>query len=615
MRLDDLIDFMSLRYGFSPTKRQYTYQFHKWNFRKYRGEGQAETSEEMNLDPITFSLKRSPPATICSKSSSLDNWTAKRRMLLPPVEFKNPFHGLGLPSDTIRADEQHLLSCRPDDYRAPAPDDFEHWTSQRQFNDPEAISLHIDLSQNIDEFSDENIYEMKRAADFLAALGIDEDAFALYVLILKRLRTSATCSDWMIIWTIISCSRMAYSRGQCEIARSLLKQRLAECPGSAPIVNQFTARMLLADTYARTFDEENERIHIEAAVRTSNLNPSLLSTLPHDHRSFDLYTYHFLIQKSPHVSPWRWKKSMPHCHNINKTEAQRTILYQRPGPFEIDKGVMANPCLRSCLQWTAHELKHLKLDSALRGTLDRIRRENMDIRAECCILFCRLWECWHSGATTSEHQSLWMTKAEKLMGISASILLRTVVWMLEGYAPSGLPINRVNDVFFLEWPLASNAQVKASGLLEESDETLAKTFLKTFSTCAHFAEPWDTTVVEEYAKQKLEHGLKMTLPAIIFNASDAKANGRGDYGSGRKARSWASMSTDSDLSSFRAFRDRIQDKARTMSHGIKTTPPSSVFRGQSTDAASLVSMDELSIAFRSVYLNSSGFQFGSTSTL
>ncbi|KAL9094199.1 MAG: hypothetical protein Q9165_003614 [Trypethelium subeluteriae] len=562
-----------------------------------------------------FPSKRSPPATICSESSSLVIQSAKRRMLLPPIEFRNPFHGLGLPSDTIGAHEHHLLSCRPDDYRAPAPDDFERWISPRQFNDPDMISLHIDLSQNVDEFSDENIYEMKRAADFLAALDLDEDAFVLYVLILKRLKTLATCSDWMIIWTVVACSRMAFSRGQCEIARSLLKQRLSEYPGSAPIVNKFLARMLLADTYWRCDDEKNERINIEAAMHTANTNPSLLSTLPSDHRSFDLYTYHFLSRKSRFIEPsQRLKKTIPYCHKVNKIEAQRTILYQRPGPFEIDNGVMANPCLRSCLQWTAHELKYLKPDSALLATPTLIKRKRMGIRAEREVLFCRLWECWQSGANTSEHQFPWTTKAEKLMGISASMLLKRTVGTIEEYVPSEPLIDPVNDAFSLKWRYASRAQLKAHRLLEESDLTLAKCFEK-FSKSELFLEAFDSDIIREYAKQKLENGLKMILPAIIFNASDAKANGRRYYGSGEKTPSCASIPTDSDLSSFHALGDRIQNTARTMGHGLKTTRPSSVLRGHPTDAASLVSMDDMSTAFRSISLNSSGFQFGSTSTL
>lgn len=171
----------------------------------------------------------------------------KRQMVLPPVEFKELFHGLGLRSNTLFANEHHLLL---NSYGAPALEDFQHWTEDPRLpSDPHMSSLHIDVTQDAGAFSIDSVYRMKRAADFLAAIFFNEDAFTLYVLILKRLRTSPGCPELMITWTVISCSRTAHSDGQLEIARSFLKQRLSECSGAAPLVDNFVTRMLLADTY------------------------------------------------------------------------------------------------------------------------------------------------------------------------------------------------------------------------------------------------------------------------------------------------------------------------------------------------------------------------------
>ncbi|KAI9681887.1 MAG: hypothetical protein M1822_006964 [Bathelium mastoideum] len=182
MTLDDLMSFMSLRYDFRPTRRQYVYQFHKWGFTKHGSEIHTEAAEQMNPEFIKTPLKRSPPVTVRSESSKPDIHTTKRQQILPPIEFKDPLHGLGLPFDTFAADEHHLLFSQSDHYRAPAVGDFEEWAKgQRRLNDPDAESLQIDPSQDIHDFSNESIYEMKRAADFLAATSCREDAFTLYV--------------------------------------------------------------------------------------------------------------------------------------------------------------------------------------------------------------------------------------------------------------------------------------------------------------------------------------------------------------------------------------------------------------------------------------------------
>ena len=583
----------------------------KWGFRKYGGEAQAEVSGQLVSNSVSGPFKRSPPATVRSRSNDPDSHVAKRQMLLQPIEFKDPFHGLGLPFDTIDVDEHHVLSYHCNDYCAPALNDFEEWTKgQRPFNDPDAESLHIDFSQNIDDFSCEKIYEMKRAADFLAATRFRKDAFALYVLILKRLRTSSR-PDWMITWTTIACARTASTDAQMEIARALLNQRLAETPGSAPLVTQFVMRMLLADTYALKNDRKMERFHIEIAVNTPYLNHLLLTHLPHEHRSFDLWAYYFLTRRcsfrcgDDHVVYESLRESMPYCHEVDQVEAQNMFLSQKPGLFEIENGIMSNPCLRSCLLWATHETKHLDVDHTLWDKMNNIK---IDDALRYYMIFYRLWECLHSDQTLSKYQLPWLAKAEKLMGISASELLRLVVMMILCYEPVEPIDHLANDRNLPGQHFARHVHAKACRLVQESDRTLAEIFLHTVTNYEKFVLRQASSdfkifksVIHEYAKKKLEKGLKLILPEIVFNTFD----GRYQHGPRRVTPSCASIPTDSDLSSFRALRNRIEEDTRTFGYIAEMTRPSSGFRQRSLDTTDLLDMDDLSSALQSVSLDSS----------
>ena len=362
------------------------------------------------------------------------------------------------------------------------------------------------------------------------------------------------------------------------------------------------------------------KLHIEAAVPTACSNHSLLSDLPHDHRSFDLWTYHFLTQRCSTIHDGeieqRPQESMPYCHEVDMTEAQTIIMSQRPGPFEIDDdGRMANPCLRSCLLWTVHEVANTRIDPVLLGSLDGMRLTRFYRAAMCSALFCTLWERWQSGEAPSRHQLIWTTKAEKLMDISASQLLYTMIDVFLCDRPPEPSIDPVSGQNVLEWHFVD----RILKILQESGRTLAERFLKSFSCCECWSVSqsdewwWYLCVTREYAERKLEQGLKMTLPEVIFNVSHAEATGRYRGQSTSSMHSFVSILTESDLASFRSLRDRIQKGVQKAGHFFKTTRPSSVFQHRFSDAASLFSVNDLSSTFQSMSLDSSGSRFGSTS--
>jgi len=115
----------------------------------------------------------------------------------------------------------------------------------------------------------------------------------------------------------------------------------------------------------------------------------------------------------------------------DKLEVQQILIHNDPGPFELKDGFMKNPCLRSCLQWCTSELR---LEPYVSGSWELVKtnRKNDAFATELTAIYCCLWERPQSRET--EHKSttcvLWIDQTERLMGISAEVLLRTVCSMI-----------------------------------------------------------------------------------------------------------------------------------------------------------------------------------------
>ena len=354
-------------------------------------------------------------------------------------------------------------------------DIFERWATNQQSE--EGVFQHetqFDINRPIDTFSPSEMEDMKRAADFLFALDFRKDAFGLYVLILKRLRSY----QWPTrppSSALVACVRSAVFSHQAAIARSLLMHQL-EDQRTVPI-EEFTFQMLLADTYTRFNDHATANFHIRKAMQANPLEERLVRDLPQDYRTLDLITYHCIVDgiirsKSPRADD----TLPPNYFSMEKTQVQIQMLRRVPGPFEIDQGAMRNRCIRSCLEWCTGLFVH---DGTIPGLWNTAHSKHYsklsEDRMDWTRVYCYLWQIWQSTKNSLENSELGLwTQSEQLMGISAAEHLVIICPLIMNAAPP--------RVDFSEWDLFLRARTGLSSLCARSDKKLGARYLDIFSS-------------------------------------------------------------------------------------------------------------------------------------
>lgn len=467
----------------------------------------------------------------------------------------------------------------------------------------------FDCSRTIDTFSEAEIHDMKLAADFLYTVGFDGDAFALYVLLLKRYNPSSYPSSRMTISAMIKCARSAYWPSQVEIARSHLKQKFKQRDESTD-VEHFLFRMILADTYARLGDQEFANLIVEHVMGCEFANERLLLQMPNEDRSLDLLTYQYLTHglsyKDNLVRDAIARDCIPYDYPVfEMSQLALRFLQQTPGPFALQGGIMENPCIRSCLQWCVAMLESTAM---MTESWESVQANDQNSPwTEHFRLFCCLWECWQSRRTYQESSEalMWASQAEKLMGISAAELLGTLCWIIVRASPK--TENSDSDLILLQ------AHTRAASLMMRSDEELGCYFLDEFtyfdtSTRMSPEQKAFRTTAREYARKFIEKSLDITLPEA--QGSYAEPNeltelseiprmnmsaSRQDLGILAPTLA-PSLDSSTGLSSFeRSFRTmplRIRQHFTLKRHNPAMALPSSAFAGNSNSY--LISMSELS---------------------
>lgn len=472
----------------------------------------------------------------------------------------------------------------------------------------------FDCSRTIDTFSEAEIHDMKLAADFLYTIGFDGDAFALYVLLLKRYNPSSYPSSRMTISAMIKCARSAYWPSQVEIAQSHLEQKFEQRDESTD-VEHFLFRMLLADTYARLGDQEFANLNVEHVMGCEFANERLLLQLPNEDRSLDLLTYQYLTYglsyKDNLVRDAIARDCIPHDYPVFEvSQLALRFLQQTPGPFALQGGIMRNPCIRSCLQWCVAMLESTAM---MTESWESVRANDQNSPwTEHFRLFCCLWECWQSRRTYQESSEalMWASQAEKLMGISAAELLGTLCWIIVRASPK--TENSDSNLILLQ------AHTRAASLMMRSDEELGCHFLDEFtyfdtSTRMSPEQKAFRTTAREYARKFIEKSLDITLPEA--QGSYAEPNELTDLSEIPRMNMSASrqdlgilaptlapsLGSSTGLSSFeRSFRTmprRIRQNCTLMRHNPAMALPSSAFARNSNSY--LTSMSELSQAMAS----------------
>ncbi|KAE8447351.1 hypothetical protein EG329_010909 [Mollisiaceae sp. DMI_Dod_QoI] len=500
----------------------------------------------------------------------------------------------------------------------------------------------IDSSRPIESFSHDELQDMKLAADCLFSLTFDEEAFPLNVLLVKHIKQNNQYDPKVICTALIACAQSCTLTSQLEIAQSLLNQTLDEGALSMNEAEKFVCRMLLADIYTRRRRYKDAITQVKLAWLSVPSYENFFQCLPLEHRSLDLYLYHYMSRCVPSHQDLTDDDASDSYINpemistMQESGFRDQILERKPGPFELQDGRFNNPCLRSCITWCNKEIQGTVSEpSAWKKIINRSGQQRFEDVAATLIPGTRkttsrkiqtaltyalelyLWQRWQilKSNPSEQHGLLWACQADNLMGIPASDLLGIVAKVI-------IQQSCYVDVK-LSPGLLSYAQFGARYLSRMSDMSVGKKFLFVFSYARH-VEPMESDptdglnllswrgifnlnsqdiavrkVARSYAIDCIEKTLSLCLPEVHDQEPAAPSNHSQTslhILCAAVLPTLASSLRSSQLSSLRILRDRMQQNVRSAMQDTVMTLPSAMFRGSNI---TLPSVDQLSQAMAS----------------
>lgn len=320
-----------------------------------------------------------------------------------------------------------------------------HWGSSE---DVSRLGTQLDFDRDVETYSTEEMAKIRHAAEYLHCLDLEEEAFKLRVLVLKRYQAippsrSSRASRRAVFGAILACARCASITRHCVIVQTLLNKELENAsararanalvdkrsaavfgssfsfalggtgPAKVSRLEPFLIHMFLAETSFRDFQDAATARQLDLALEQvvgAGGWPEMLAELPDDDRSLDLLLYHQLVRAlSPHcdlLEPTALSELRPASDSVR--ELEDALLTRHPGPFEMDEGsggvgnpfrAMRNPCLRSCLAWICRELETLSSLTRTWAKMQQVGIANTGSAwLETTVLFTCLWDRWHATA-------------------------------------------------------------------------------------------------------------------------------------------------------------------------------------------------------------------------
>jgi hypothetical protein len=296
----------------------------------------------------------------------------------------------------------------------------QRWSSVQEVS---RYAKKVQSNRPIQEFSEEEILDLRMAADYLQILHFDDEASYLYAPVIQWYQADTRGRERTVFITTILHAYAAISENHQEIVQNLLITELNKA--SSPLM-KFLSHMMLAYTYARRGGLHEKAVeHLEAA-RHCSLAHDIFSMLPDDYRAFDLFTVQNLaLCKSLPRRPLRPEDVTVFDKDLGELAdgLQLSIFNRVPGPFEIKDGVMHNPCIRSCVRWC---LDQLLTASSLPVTwkYKKLSRDD-NFLAETITVFTYLFDRARDPrpSATDPSLALWITDTEPRMGIPSTYLL------------------------------------------------------------------------------------------------------------------------------------------------------------------------------------------------
>jgi len=404
----------------------------------------------------------------------------------------------------------------------------------------------INCSLDVHRFSTRKLACLKQIADLMTVRQYYEEACEIYTLLLKRCQSDQqyrSTSYWHLVTQIVYTARQA-EHG--EIARSILQPRLhlegdqetQQDPFLAFNRNMFQA---FCSVHATSGAERSHAEYRDAAnnclknIRTSALQDDyegmsralgFKTLLPENDRSLDLAFFWNVwalrwnnLDSPKDFAQAALNKLVPNqSWEPSQSYQELELLRCVPGPFEVlPDGTTSNPCIRSCLEWCARQLKELAyvpvmLIEGIRGTVHEDAATAWAVREG---LFKALWECWRG---VVDETDIWTAETEKRMGISSCELLFIVCACIQqkaGY--DRRPILQLSNIF----------HAAALELLLESNEDLCLSVLRQYVTKhARTKTPsWLARVLATHKRAAFEHLERILDIRISGLSSDVCSHG------------------------------------------------------------------------------------------
>lgn len=397
----------------------------------------------------------------------------------------------------IEAPSTSLEQCKDEDQRLDkeAGENDEGFDFPSRWESVEEISKTfraITAQRPVSTYTAKDMGHIQLAAEYLEAMGYEEDAFSLYALLLKRLHEDCPQDEMTFLHAILNYTRCVSTPGHCEIIQHHLRDQAQQLSNevSSYLLYHFLIEMALAETYSRKYDTLAVKIHLRKARQLipgplDNGFHQITKQLPQNDRSLDLILYHSVRRAcdpyAENLLPTEDPKEF-HSWELKVSALERTTLYRVPGPFELRGSEMGNPCVRSCLHWCHQNLRQLEYVPGpwmeVLSSEKKVPRERTTT-VHRMFLFTCLWNMLPKDPKSSslnKEAAAWMSQAHSRLGVNATeLLMITCAQIVHASSSSEDP-----TAFRFEQELIYTLRGGAERLLEKPDDALAQRFLNAF---------------------------------------------------------------------------------------------------------------------------------------
>jgi hypothetical protein len=393
----------------------------------------------------------------------------------------------------------------------------ERWT---YVDDLVRVARQFDPNRPIDTFTEQEIGDMKLAADYLSILHFNDEACYLYALVAKRFRADDRMQTSQGLSTLVNFAGAALSKADKAISHNIIQEQL---DGESNNFKKFLWHMASAYLKLRTTRPGSLEASAAEDLRIGRIiyeTEDILSLLPNDTRALDLVVYKYaiicnLLSTAQFETYEGWEvfnKFETFSPDQVATKLSQQIMRRSPGPFEIEDGKMKSPCLRSCIAWCINELPQVKsLQVPWKSTIFpkyKLRRwfvrETQELEkivtslAEVLAIFTSLWDrCRNPTKSSSESDESnfcqWINECDTRMGLSPAMLLRFVCDMTHyDYHPGWKASKQTRT-------LVQNTINRLQSISELQDEALVELFLEHYVVSNTYYDWFE----EKHAMQEL----------------------------------------------------------------------------------------------------------------